>query len=292
VAEEILDASRSTTVKSFRSLVALLAALGLSACYGLRPWLPADGDAEPGTDGAADSAADETVDLVPADGDPADCEETLGGDNAPEEVVPRALEDPEIDGNACEWPPFRYVLDTETAAIRFGPDQRPPPSDASLEFDLRWTETALFFAARMIDDATSLDSVLVWQDDSVELYVDGNNDDTVAEYDEDDHQYTVVRDLRFADHGAPIAPRALGVVVAVQELGTSFSIELAVPWSQLGGLPTDGDVIGIDVAFNDDDDGGDEETHLVWWLDHAMTDLGSPVQDTTLFRDMMLGGYF
>jgi len=240
----------------------------------------ADVDAEMLHDGATDEDADNEGDSdVP----------TIGGGDAPEEDIPRARFEPAVDGSLDEWPVLRYRLDTETTALRFGPDQRPPPEDSQLFFDLRWTDQALYFAAQMNDDVAFDDSPMVWQDDSVELYVDGDNNDAVPTYDENDHQLTVTRDQRFADHGTIIDPANQGIRVAVGRQDASFTIELTLPWSLLGEvMPAPGRMLGIDVAFNDDDDGDEEDTHLVMWLSHDITELGSSVQDTSLFRDLIL----
>lgn len=105
-----------------------------------------------------------------------------------------------------------------------------------------------------------------------------------------DHQYTVVRDLRSGDRGEVIDPSGQGIGYNVTTDGAHFNVELAIPWSALGeAAPVVGRILGIDVAFNDDDDGDEEETHLVMWLEHTMTELGSPVQDTSLFHDLGLG---
>jgi hypothetical protein len=198
--------------------------------------------------------------------------------------------EPLVDGNLQEWPPLRYRLDTDTTVLRYGHEQYPSVEDAAVLFDLRWTEGALYFAASMVDDVAWNDSPTVWQDDSVELYIDGDNDHSHPEYDANDHQLTVVRDARIGDHGTIIDPVSRGIRHAVR-IGADddFDLELSISWDQLGGPPAVGQVIGIDVAFNDDDDGEDEDTHLVMWLAHDMTELGSPVQDTTLFNDLTLG---
>jgi hypothetical protein len=281
-----------------RALSAALLAFAVGACGG-NHWAvdggdgdgDADGDADADGDGDADAAPDADEPAPPADADTgADADDgfDIGGGDAPDTVIPRALLTPRLDGALSEWPPLRYLLDGESAALRYGPDTRPARSDGSVEFDLRWDAAALYFAARFTDDSAWADSEMVWQDDSVELYVDGDNNDAVPTYDANDHQYTLVRDLRLGDHGTPIDPAARGIVRAVRDEGATFTVELAVPWTELGGTPSAGRLLGIDVAFNDDDDGGEEDTHLVMWLAHEMTELGSPVQDTSLFRDLAL----
>lgn len=260
-------------------LLILLCGLSIAACYNTA--IGPDSDVESDGDADADSDGD-------GDGD-ADPPPNIGGGDAPETLIPRAKISPTIDGVLREWPPLRYSLHKNNAEHRVGSDQQPEATDASLQFDLRWTDDALIFAARMLDDAAQSDSDLIWQDDSIELYVDGDNNDDVPTYDDNDHQFTVARDSRITDKGLPFDNEARNVVFGVDETGPSYTLELAVPWSDLGGPPPAGHVFGIDVAFNDDDDGEGEDTHLVKWLDHELTELGSPVQDTSLFHDLTLG---
>jgi hypothetical protein len=43
-----------------------------------------------------------------------------------------------------------------------------------------------------------------------------------------------------------------------------YSIELAIPWSSLGISPTSSTVIGFDIGYDDDDNGGVREHQAVW----------------------------
>lgn len=282
--------SSAMKVRFFGATAVLLSML--VGCDGTNNWRDADwddgadgdGDGDGDSDGDADSDADSDAD-ADEDGEVP----SIGGGDAPDDVIPRAVIEPTVDGRLREWPPLRYRLDTDTTARRDGPVQRPTADDAQLLFDLRWTDQALYFAAAMGDDEAIVDSDLVWEDDSVELYVDGDNLDEAPFYMDNDHQYTVVRDGRFADRGAVIDPASRGIVHAVTTDGPDYALEIAVPWSELTGTPSVGRLLGIDVAFNDDDDGEFEDTHFVMWLAHEITELGGPVQDTSLFRDLALG---
>src|SRR6185295_15339069 len=46
-----------------------------------------------------------------------------------------------------------------------------------------------------------------------------------------------------------------------------YSVELAIPWSNLGVTPTAGMTIGFDVGYNDDDNAGARDSQAVWWGD-------------------------
>src|SRR6185436_18837189 len=56
-----------------------------------------------------------------------------------------------------------------------------------------------------------------------------------------------------------------GVVHAWSAISGGYSVELAIPWSNLGVTPSAGMTIGFDVGYNDDDNGGTRDSQAVWW---------------------------
>jgi len=148
-------------------------------------------------------------------------------------------------------------------------------------------QTWLYLAIRVIDEDIVVDSgTQQWQDDSVELYIDGDN----SRFD----TYDGVNDLQLifiAPHGdvegtlvagQNSAPVPAGIEFAISSAGfnediasgwssgvanlpavsTGFNVEIAIPLDQLGA--GDGDIIGIDVHINDDDNGGIRDAKWNW----------------------------
>lgn len=119
----------------------------------------------------------------------------------------------------------------------------------------------------------------------MELYLNGDADGT-PDYDANDHQYTIVRDGRLGDRGTPFTPSSRGISLATRDTGEGWELEIAVPWSELGGSGTPGRALSATVGVNDDDDGGAEDCHAIMWL---RSPDGDPVHDSTQFRAFTLG---
>lgn len=147
--------------------------------------------------------------------------------------------------------------------------------DLSAIWRLAWTETALYLLAFVTDDALYNDSYYPWEDDSVELYIDGDlSRDHV--YGADDYQFvfgwndTVVVEA----HGKTTA----GVAYAARTVPGGYVLEAVVPWTVINAGPAGsgglGRAIGWDVHVNDDDDGGAREGKVSTWVleDRAWSD--------------------
>ncbi|MFB0555068.1 MAG: CBM9 family sugar-binding protein [Phycisphaerae bacterium] len=156
-----------------------------------------------------------------------------------------------------------------------------PSSDADCSGSWRtlWDGDYLYVLVDVNDEALYNDTALAnsWQDDSVEVYFDGNNSKGDST-DEDDYQFCVrwsteaseVEQLREYFH----SPDSLvGMKYAVVTTDDGYLFEIGLPWSTLiGGPPEGGQLIGMDVFINDDDNGGDSrETQLAW---HAPEGIG------------------
>jgi hypothetical protein len=147
------------------------------------------------------------------------------------------------------------------------------PSDSSGSWRMLWDSKYLYVLVDVNDDSLRNDSSQSnsWEDDSAEVYIDGNNSKG-ASTDENDYQYcirwnTVVETPRENFH----QPASLqGVEYAVTNTTTGYRFEIKLPWATLiGKSPRGGQLIGVDVFINDDDDGGDSrEAQLSW---HAAT---------------------
>jgi hypothetical protein len=135
-------------------------------------------------------------------------------------------------------------------------------SDLSGEWKLIWDTSYLYFLATVVDDVKRNDSQNPWDDDSVELYIDGDNSKATS-YTRDDYQFvfgwndgTVVE-----AHGKSTA----GISFAKRDTATGYQIEARIPWSAINSSPAVADrVIGIDVHVNDDDDGGGRDGKMSW----------------------------
>jgi hypothetical protein len=167
-----------------------------------------------------------------------------------------------VDGNLGEWANLPFFPFDASAAQYVG-GAIAGPSDTSSALSIAWDGSHLYVAAVMTDDILIADSASIWDDDSLEVAIDGARDGRCCG--PDDHQFTIALDGRFADFGAVIAASSSAVRFAAAVQGSSYRIEMAIPMISLTSLPVvSGTVMGINLGLNDDDDGGRRDKRLVW----------------------------
>src|SRR4030042_947098 len=131
------------------------------------------------------------------------------------------------------------------------------PADGSGTWKVLYDADNLYVIVDVTDDSLHNDSAGSWQDDSVEIYFDGGNTKVNTPLSGDDHQYTfgwTTDEIQ----GTNITGATEGMEQAQVTTDTGWRIEVKMPWMSIWGVvPQAGDLIGIDVYYNDDDDGGD-----------------------------------
>ncbi|HEX8087408.1 MAG TPA: CBM9 family sugar-binding protein [Blastocatellia bacterium] len=137
--------------------------------------------------------------------------------------------------------------------------------DLSGNFRTLWDSNNLQVLVQINDEARQNDSgAQTWNDDSVEIYIDANNDKP-ATYGANDYQY------RFTWAGASMLieetkhSAITGVTVSRVATAGGYTVEVKLPWATLGqsGV-TVGSLLGLDVHVNDDD-GGVREGKKAWF---------------------------
>lgn len=150
---------------------------------------------------------------------------------------------PTLDGRLTEgdWDITIPISKTVSGAV-----------DNESAFGLTWDDTYLYVGVQVLDDDLHNDSDNAWEDDSIEIYIDGN-DDRAPSYDPlVDRQFVIGwndTDL-WEQHD-----QTTGVEYATSDIDGGYSVELAIPWSTLNITLTTDTRFGLDVAINDDDDG-------------------------------------
>ena len=145
------------------------------------------------------------------------------------------------------------------------------PADCSGSWWALWNWEHLYVLVDVYDETLVQDSDASqgWLDDRVEIFIDGANNKGTST-DENDYQYN----FRW-NHGAvetPVEwynpPGSLeGVEYAVVTTGSGYLLEVKLPWlTMIGGSPQAGQLIGIEVMIDDDDDGGDRDTQVAWYM--------------------------
>ncbi|MNV66026.1 Endo-1,4-beta-xylanase A precursor [compost metagenome] len=123
-----------------------------------------------------------------------------------------------------------------------------------------WDSNNLYVGIKVTDGNLYNTSTLPYYDDSVEIYIDGNNNNGTT-YDSYDRQY--VKGWNDSTLWEQFG-KTTGVQHAWTTIPGGYSVELAIPWSSLGITPSDKMTIGFDVAVNDTDNGTARQSQLMW----------------------------
>ncbi|MHC4203253.1 MAG: sugar-binding protein [Planctomycetota bacterium] len=187
---------------------------------------------------------------------------------AQDAVIPNPGAMPDLDGYVDqEWYfSAEHLINTSQVGV-------PPSSDEDCSGTWRalWNSEALYVLVEVRDESLTDDNgggTNKWNDDSVEIYVDGDNSKDTSPG-TDDHQYTFwwgneVWEEPTAFHNG--APSLVGVDYAIVTTDEGYLIEVKLPWmSIMGKAATPDQLIGFDVWINDDDDGGDRDSQVSWY---------------------------
>ncbi len=146
-------------------------------------------------------------------------------------------------------------------------------TDLSGSWSALWDSEYLYILVDVNDDALVQDSPSGWDDDRVEIFIDGDNSKDDAQDNVNDYQYNFR--WNYGEVETPVewylSPDSLqGVEYAVATTGTGYLFEIALPWlTMIGMSPQVGHLIGIDVMIDDDDDGGGRDTQISWHLESS-----------------------
>ncbi|MNQ83314.1 Endo-1,4-beta-xylanase A precursor [compost metagenome] len=131
---------------------------------------------------------------------------------------------------------------------------------ASSQFGVMWDSTYLYVGVNIVDSALYNDSTNIYDDDSFDVYIDANHNRNFT-YDAFDRQFAFgYNDLAASEKNGNLS----GVSFKTLATPNGYSLEAAIPWSNLGITPTIGMKIGFDIANNDDSNGGVRDSQTMW----------------------------
>jgi hypothetical protein len=174
-----------------------------------------------------------------------------------------------IDGNLTEsaWkintPVTKSVIGTANNTVTYG---------------LLWDNTNLYIGVKVLDAALFGNSTNFWNGDAVEVLINPGNGKSGA-YTGFDNQLI----QPYNNSGLFEKVSISGVQHAWAPISGGYSVEMAIPWSQLGLTPAVGLKIGFDIANDDDDTGGGRTAQAVWF--GTVNDY----QNTSGFGTLVLG---
>jgi chitodextrinase len=150
----------------------------------------------------------------------------------------------------------------------------------TVTFGTLWDNTYLYVAVKVLDASLYNESTNDWDDDAVEIYIDGGNEGATT-YDANDRQ--IVKGYNTSSLWVKSGSSA-SILHGWAAVTGGYTIEMAIPWSYIGITPADNQVIGFDIA-NDDDDNGGARDHQAVWMGTA-----DNWKNTSGFGDLTLSG--
>ncbi|MGB8453620.1 MAG: sugar-binding protein [Anaerocolumna sp.] len=174
---------------------------------------------------------------------------------------------PVIDGEVDEvW----------NQAVPVSPAVSSGNTDTTADFRVLWDDNALYILAEVKDSNLSAESGTVYARDSIEIFLDENNDKTQA-YDVDDLQFRVnYKNAQSADHGDLDR-----FYTSTKVTGDGYRIEARVA---LQDQPVNDKVLGFELSINDAKAGNRIATLNVF------DKTGSAYADTGKFGEILLAG--
>jgi hypothetical protein len=148
----------------------------------------------------------------------------------------------------------------------------------TVTFGVLWDSNYLYVGVQVLDTVLINDSANVWDDDSVDVYIDGTHNKGTT-YDSHDRFFQKGwNDAALRETGG----RITGVLHAWANIPGGYNLELAIPWSNIGVTAAADMTIGFDVANNDDDNGAARDSQCIW------SGTASNYINTSAFGDLYL----
>ena len=186
--------------------------------------------------------------------------------------IPVATTAPVIDGEFDDvWTDAATMITIDNVVAGEAPISA---NDLAASAWVMYDRTNLYVLYQVDDDSLVNNSPESWQDDAVDLYIDGGNEHSDSTRDANDAQFefswgdetnTVTGDHQGNNEGVEYA-----WVTRLAENGDTlgYYIEAVVPWHNFGVAPAGNmETIGIEFMVNDDDaPGGDtRDTKMAWF---------------------------
>lgn len=133
-------------------------------------------------------------------------------------------------------------------------------STNTASFGVLWDNNNLYIGAKVLDAHLFSGAANAWDNDAVEIFIDANNN-KLATYDGRDNQLI----KGYNNSSIFMKVSMTGVQHAWTAIPGGYSVEISIPWSQLGLTPSAGLSIGFDIGFDNADNSGGRNAQYVWW---------------------------
>lgn len=135
-------------------------------------------------------------------------------------------------------------------------------SGSTAKFRTLWDDDYLYVIAEVTDNLLSKKSANAYEQDSIEIFIDQNNNKSTA-YESDDYQIRVNFDNEPSYN--PDKPEGFTSATSITETG--YIVEAAVPFTVSKDEVKAGAVLGFDLQVNNDEDGDGVRDSVSIWCD-------------------------
>lgn len=210
-------------------------------------------------------------------------------------------EDAKLDGQFSEI--FWTVVPWDKVTHDMGWGDLPKSDeDGSYEFACVADKDFLYVGMKVYDDDKVVDEdtgASVYEDDCMEIYIDGGNEKLKGDHDLNDTQIMIGRE-NVGNKDCPDNPKLAGNhwkagnYLKGADTGTeAFAVDTNYGWALEAAVPLDtfeivlanGTVIGFNVQLNDDDDGGTRD-HKLSWSEKEREGAEASYQDASVFGEL------
>ncbi|HEY8893380.1 MAG TPA: sugar-binding protein, partial [Niastella sp.] len=101
-----------------------------------------------------------------------------------------------------------------------------------------------------------------WEDDVVEVFIDGNNSKGTSYDGANDFQLGFRWNDNTVHAGGNSVTNTTGINFRMYATASGYNAEIAIPWTTIGTSPAIGKAIGFDVQIDDDDNGGTRDAQI------------------------------
>lgn len=136
----------------------------------------------------------------------------------------------------------------------------------------------LFILVEVKDNTKINDSGVAWyQDDAIEIFIDGNNSKN-TNYDGSNDFQIGFRYNDLTTHAGSGGINTSGITFAIQDVTGGYNLEARIPWSALNTIPSVGKSFGFEISVDDDDNGGVRDAQV-----SAFSTLGTAYNNPSVF---------
>lgn len=139
-------------------------------------------------------------------------------------------------------------------------------TDLSGNWTAAWNNQYLYVLVNVTDDNLSNDGGNWWDNDGVEIYIDGDNSKNTSYDRQNDFQWGFLWNSNtIQTGGSNPAGSTNGIIATHVTRANGYTYEIAIPWTTIGITPAGGNNIGLEIGINDDDFNGSRDHKIMWY---------------------------